>query len=105
MPLSKDSSYTHLIGALKKAWSISSAMTEVDTELDLDGLDKPKWGHHTLRRTSDKIARETIEETGATKEDIDDMYGWKQAERAKEMQVAYAGRKQRARRARVSMMI
>jgi len=43
--------------------------------------------------------------TGATKEDLDDMYGWKQAERAKDMQVHYAGRKERSVRARISMMI
>ena len=58
-----------------------------------------------MRRTSDKIARATAKETGIDKEDIDDMYGWKQAERAKDMQVAYAGRRERARRAHVSMMI
>ena len=80
-------------------------MEEPDLELDLEGLEEPKWGHHSLRRTSDKIARNSIAETGADKEDIDEMYGWKQAERAKDMQIAYAGRRERSRRARVSMMI
>ena len=54
MPLVPDSTYTHLMGALKMAWDVSRQMEEPDMELDLNGLDAPKWGHHTLRRTSDK---------------------------------------------------
>ena len=59
MPLSKDSSYTHLIGALKQAWEISSNLPEPDLELDLEGLEEPKWAHHSLRRTSDRFARQS----------------------------------------------
>ena len=43
--------------------------------------------------------------TGVDKEDIDDQFGWKQAERAKDQQVRYAGRRERARRACITMMI
>lgn len=105
MPLTTSSSYAAFIGALKKAWEISSSMAEPDEELDLDGLEKPKWGHQTFRRTADKIARATAAETGASKEDIDDMFGWRQAERAKEMQSHYAGFGSRAHRAKITMMI
>ena len=105
MPLAVGSSYTHVIGALKSAWKISSQMEEDDLELDLAGLDEPKWGHHTFRRTADKMARATLDVTGAVKEDLDDMFGWKQAERAKDMQSHYAGRKERSVRARITMMI
>ena len=105
MPLSVDSSYKHVIGALKEAWVISSKMEEDDLELDLEGLDAPKWAHHTFRRTADKIARDTLDATGCSKADIDDMFGWKQAERAKDMQTHYAGRRERSARARLTMMI
>ena len=105
MPLVTGSSYTHLIGALKRAWDLSSAMEEADEELDLDGLEKPKWGHQTFRRTADKIARATASQTGASKIDIDDMFGWKQAERAKDMQMHYSGYGDRVHRAAITMLI
>ncbi len=46
-----------------------------------------------------------MDETGATEEELDDMYGWQQAERDKRQQFAYAGRPERSRRARITMMI
>ena len=46
-----------------------------------------------------------VGETGAEKGDIDDMYGWKQKERKKDQQLSYAGPRERAHRARISMMI
>ena len=42
-----------------------------------------KWGHHTWRRTSDKMAQATAKITGATTLMIDELYGWRQAEHAK----------------------
>ena len=80
-------------------------MEEPDLELDLAGLEEPKWGHHSLRRTADKIARDTMAMTGADKGDIDDMFGWKQKERKKDQQLAYAGLRDRVHRARITMMI
>ena len=46
-------------------------------------------------------------ETGASKDDIDDLYifGWLQAARAKDQQKAYAGIAERSVRARCTMMI
>ena len=105
MPLKAESSYTHLMGALKEAWNTSSRLEEPDEELDLEGLEKPKWGHHTFRRTADKFARQYMQETGTSKEDIDDMFGWKQAERSKDMQKHYDVRRNRSRRAAITMMI
>ena len=43
--------------------------------------------------------------TDAKVEDINDLFGWKQAERAKDMQMHYAGLGDRAHRARITMMI
>ena len=105
MPLAPDSSYTHIMGALRDAYLLSSEMEEPDLELDLAGLEEPKWGHHSLRRTADKIARDTMAMTGADKGDIDDMFGWKQKERKKDQQLAYAGLRDRVHRARITMMI
>ena len=51
------------------------------------------------------MARATMGETLVSKEDIDDQFGWKQAERNKEQQLAYAGRQLRSKRARITMMI
>jgi hypothetical protein len=94
-----------VIGALKRAYAISSKLGEPDLDLDLEGLSVPKWAHHTFRRTSDKFARDCMEDTGATKEDIDEQFGWKQAERAKDQQSSYAGPRSRSHRARITMMI
>ena len=105
MPLAPDSSYTHVIGALKRAYTISSRLDEPDLELDLEGLSSPKWAHHTFRCTSDRKARDTMAETGASKDDIDDQFGWLQAARAKDQQKAYAGIAERSVRARCTMMI
>ena len=91
--------------ALKRAYAISSRLAEPDLEFDLEGLTSPKWAHHTFRRTADRMAREAMAETGATKQDIDDMFGWLQAERAKDQQTAYAGPAERSVRARCTMMI
>ena len=85
--------------ALKKAYKLSQEDGEGDPELDLEGLEEPKWGHQTFRRTADKLARRHQKDTGAKKEDIDELFGWKQAERAKDMQRHYAGLQERAFRA------
>ena len=108
MPLQPRSTYAHLTNALVKAYHISRAMSEPDPELDLMGRDPeedPSFGNHGNRRKSDRIARETAEVTGATEGMIDDQYGWDQAARRKKQQLHYAGRIDRARRAKVTMMI
>ena len=93
------------MGAMKEAYAKSQAMEEPDLELDLEGLEKPKFGHHTNRRTGDKVARDSQEVTGVEKGEIDDHFGWNQRERAKDSQLHYAGRRDRSRRARLTMML
>ena len=111
MPLTTKSTYTHLIGAIKGAYEISKEMEEPDEELDLQGLPEPKFGNHSLRRHSDKVARESLPlhaEVGGgevTKQVIDYFYGWLLKEMRKDMQLHYAGLDRPARRilAKVSM--
>ena len=111
MPLATKSTYTHLLGATKAAYDISCKMTEPDMELDLQGLEAPKFGNHSFRRHSDKVARESAELhaargiTSVTKQLIDYFYGWCLKEMRKDMQLHYAGLDRPARRvlARVSM--
>ena len=113
MPLVSASTYTHLIGAIWKAYEISKEMNEPDTELDLQGLEEPKFGNHSLRRHADKKARESlpmqinIKEgwNDITKEVINYFFGWCLKEMSKEMQLHYAGMDRMARRrlARVTM--
>ena len=92
-------------------YDISKDMKEADEELDLQGLAVPKFGNHSLRRHSDKVARETMHlhaadgVVGVTKQVIDYFYGWLLKEMRKDMQLHYAGLDRPARRmlARVSM--
>ena len=104
MPLAVGSSYTHVPTALTKAWKLNVERGVVDTELDLLG-DKPKFGNHGNRRKADKIAMDTRDITLCTEEDIDDHFGWDQAERKKKSQLHYKGRSDRMKRARVTMML
>ena len=112
MPMATKSTYTHLLGATKAAYEISSKMNEPDLELDLQGLEQPKFGNHSFRRHSDKVARESLhlhEARGSinvvTKQLIDYFYGWLLKEMNKDMQLHYAGLDRPSRRclARVSM--
>ena len=111
MPLATGSTYTHLVGAMKMAYEISSKMSEPDTEFDLQGLEEPKFGNHSLRRHSDKVARESLSKykrhgwDDVTKEVINYFYGWCLKEMSKDMQLHYAGMDRFARRclAKVSM--
>ena len=111
MPLATKSTYTHLVAAMKEAHGISSKMPEPDVEFDLQGLKEAKWGNHSLRRHSDKVAREALKLHHAagveevTKEVIDYFYGWMLKEMNKDMQFHYAGLDRTSRRvlARVSM--
>ena len=114
MPLSTGSTYTHLVGAMKEAAEISEKLAEPDEELDLQGLTKPKWGNHSLRRHSDKVARESlhkhdnkISKIEVNKQLIDYFYGWMLKERHKDMQLHYAGLDRFTRRglARVTMFL
>ena len=112
MPLATGSSYTHLIKAIKLAYEKSSAMTVPDPEIDLQGVE-PKFGNHSLRRQSDKVAREALargfhgNKEVVTKMLIDYFYGWLLKEMTKDMQLHYAGLDRPSRRAlaRVTMFL
>lgn len=111
MPLATGSTYSHLIKAMKAAYVISSGMEEPDMEFDLQGLEAPHFGNHSLRRHADKVARESLNLheaegiTEVTKEVIDYFFGWLLKEMSKVMQLHYAGLDRPSRRilARVTM--
>ena len=113
MPLATGSTYTHLSGAMRMAYEISSKMDEPDLELDLQGRKEPKFSNHSLRRHSDKVARESLPlhlsdgSSEITKQVIDYFYGWLLKEMTKDMQLHYAGLDRPSRRilARVSMYL
>jgi len=106
MPLSPDSTYKVLHKVMDEAYVMANS-TEAgpDPELDLMGALAPHWTHHTWRRYADKRARETQGETGATTVDIDLFFGWQEAFYRKQMQIHYAGRGDRVKRSRVTMMV
>ena len=68
------SSYEPIHGLLDEAHRLAN-LESPDPELDLQGLAKPLWAHHSQRRGSDTIARATMAETGATEQDIDLTFG------------------------------
>ena len=105
MPLKPGSTYAHVAKALLRAWEINQERGVVDSELDLEGLDKPKFGNHGNRRHADKRASDSKEETGVTSGQIDDHFGWDQKQRRKISQLHYHGCVQRLQRARVTMML
>ena len=76
-----------------------------DPELDLAGLASPLWGHHSFRRFTDTVARQTMELTGATEQDIDLVFGWIEAFYSAKMQVHYQATFVRERRAAVTSQL
>ena len=82
-------------------------------ELDLHGLEAPKFSNHSLRRHSDKAARDALPKheamgfTDVTKRLIDYFFGWLLKEMTKDMQLHYAGLDRPSRRAlaRVTMYL
>ena len=69
-PLETGSSYSHSTKALKLAYELLRGRGEEDLELAVeeDESGKPvlKFAHHSNRRFSDKVARDTSDVTGAT---------------------------------------
>ena len=104
MPLATASTYTHLCGAVKKAYELVQSRGEPDTELDLEGRDKPKFGNHGNRRYADKKALDTREQTGVSMEVHNDHFGWAQKKQRKESALHYHGRTERLERAKVTSL-
>ena len=105
MPIAVKSTYAQVPAALKEAYQKNVDRGVADEELDLEGLEKPKFGHHALRRYADKCARDTRAETGCDEGEIDDHFGWDQRLRQRKSQLHYHGRTDRLKRARVTMML
>ena len=87
-------------GALK-----DDEKAKIKAELDLAGLAKPRWGHHSLQRLGDTVARQTRGDTGATEQDIDLTFGWQEAMHSRQMQTHYESVFIRTRRACVTSML
>ena len=104
MPIQPGSTYSILHDSFDEAFRLANADSP-DPELDLRGLAKPLWGHHSNRRGADSAARETREETGATEQDIDLVFGWQEAFYSAKMQLHYEGPFDRVRRAAVTSRI
>ena len=63
--------------------------------VDLQGLVKPNFSNHSLRRCADSQARRDMHNTEngrrpVTKDEIDLTFGWHEMELSKEMQLHYA---------------
>ena len=104
MPLQPSSTYSMLHECFPKAYELANAGA-ADTELDLRGLLKPLWGHHSARRGADTKARDTMHVTGATERDIDLIFGWNEHMYRAVMQLHYESNTQRDRRAMVTSMM
>ena len=104
MPLQPSSTYELLHDCLPKAFELANA-NGPDPELDLRGLEEPLWGHHSMRRGADTVARHTMHITGATERDIDIIFGWNEHLYKSVMQYHYESNLQRDRRSRVTSMM
>ena len=104
MPLSVSATYAPLHEYFDAAYALANAESP-DPELDLEGQAAPNFGHHSDRRGADTVARQTREQTGATVEDIDIVFGWKEAFYSKDMQRHYETSFDRERRCLVTSMM
>ena len=105
MPSPPESLFSKMHALLEEAHARANRESP-DPELDLQGLKHPKWGSHSLRRGGDKVARQHMQETGATEADIDIVFGWREKFYSEQMQLHYAGltRSDRVKKARVTSM-
>ena len=103
MPLQPSSTYKSLHECLDRAYELAKALG--DDEIDLRGLAEPLWGHHSIRRGADTVARQTMHITGATERDIDIIFGWNEALYHAMMQLHYESNLQREKRCMVTSMM
>ena len=88
----------HIREALDAAYTQLKASGVHDPELDVPEGEEPKWGQHSFRRQSDRVATATRERSGASTRDIDWFFGWKLKEtRDADMQAHYGGLDRMAR--------
>eukprot|EP00310_Coccolithus_braarudii_P010010 CAMPEP_0183371654 /NCGR_PEP_ID=MMETSP0164_2-20130417/106067_1 /TAXON_ID=221442 /ORGANISM="Coccolithus pelagicus ssp braarudi, Strain PLY182g" /LENGTH=87 /DNA_ID=CAMNT_0025548241 /DNA_START=386 /DNA_END=649 /DNA_ORIENTATION=+ len=85
MPIVPGSTYEILHDMMDEAFGEANRISQ-NPELDLQGFDKPIWGHHSFRRFGDTVARQTMTSTGSTEKDIDLLFGWMEAFYSAKMQ-------------------
>ena len=105
MAIDPTSTYTSLHKIFDAAYVLANPTGDPDPWLDLQGLDEPLWGHHSLRRMADTVARATMARTGVTERDIDLVFGWQEKFYSKVMQLHYETRFDRDKRYRVTMYL
>ena len=105
MPMSTQSTYDSLHAVMARAYAAANPAGDPDTEIDLQGLQEPLWGHHSFRRFADTVARQTMHETGATEQDIDITFGWMEAFYSAKMQMHYETKLIREKRSAVTRLI
>ena len=104
MPLSEGSTYQRFTTLLPEAEKLARPREREggDPDFDLESSGEASYGNHSMREMADDVARQTMSETGATETDIDRMFGWCEAWYRKKMQLHYAGRDDRVKRAKIT---
>eukprot|EP00966_Prymnesium_polylepis_P062897 1459693-Prymnesium_polylepis.1 len=74
MPMTEGSTYNKFIELLPQAEKL--ARERGDPDFDLETRGESSYGNHSLREMADHVARQTMQETGASEIDIDRMFGW-----------------------------
>ena len=105
MPLDPSTTYSTLHAVMDEAYELANPEGDADPWLDLQGLETPLWAHHSLRRCADTVARSTMARSGVSEQDIDRVFGWREAEYSHRMQYHYETRFNRDRRYRVTMYL
>ena len=105
MPVHPQSTYSDLHKIMELAHERTHSADDPDPWFDQGDLDAPLWGHHSLRRLADTVARQTMSRTGATEMDIDLMFGWNERMYSAKMQLHYAETFTRDVRHRVTMYL
>jgi len=104
MPLQPASTYATLHRCFDDAYQMAN-LHSPDPELDLRGLARPLWGHHSCRRGADTVARKDRHLTGATEVEIYLVFGWNEALHSAKMQLLYESTFDYIRRAAVTSHI
>lgn len=105
MPVDPSTTYGTLHKIFDEAYELANPPGDPDPWLDLQGMDDPLWGHHSMRRGADTVARATMEKTGMKEDDIDLIFGWQEKMYNQRMQYHYATRFNREKRYRVTMYL